>query len=61
MKILKGLSLFVFVLALASRSYAQKVELLEGDLSPLKSEKSIDITFTYDSIQMGGKGHPSET
>ncbi len=61
MKSLKGLALFFFVLALASRSYAQKVELLEGDLSPLKSEKSIDITFTYDSIQMGGKGHPSES
>jgi hypothetical protein len=60
MKHLKCLTLIAFVLALGIRSYAQKIELLEGDLSPLKSEKSIDFTFTYDSIQMGGKGHPSE-
>ena len=60
MKHLKRLALIAFVFALTSRGYAQKIELLEGDLSPLKSEKSIDFAFTYDSITMGGKGHPSE-
>lgn len=61
MKLLKRLTLIAFLFTAISRGYAQKIELLEGDLSSLKSEKSIDITFTYDSIQMGGKGHPSES
>ena len=61
MKHLKHLTLFVFVLTLTCQLYAQKIELIEGDLSSLKAEKSIDINFTYDSITMGGKGHPSES
>ncbi len=60
MKYLKRFTFLLFVFAATSKAHAQKIELLEGDLSPLKMEKSIDITFTYDSITMGGKGHPSE-
>jgi hypothetical protein len=60
MKYLKRLSVFAFILFMSVGGYGQKVSLLEGDLSPLKSEKSIDFAFTYDSITMGGKNHPSE-
>ena len=37
----------------------RKLYLTEGDLSPLKSEKTIDFEFTYDSMVMGGQG-PSD-
>jgi hypothetical protein len=58
MKILKGLTLLAFVLIAAMRGFGQKVKLEEGDLSPLKSEKTIAFAFTYDSMVMGGgRGH----
>ena len=53
MKHLKLLSLLAFVLFLSVRSMGQKVELLEGDLSVLKSEKTIDFAFNYDSMMVG--------
>ena len=53
MKYLKHFSLVAFVIFLGSRSFAQKIELIEGNISPLKSEKSIDFAFSYDSIMMG--------
>jgi hypothetical protein len=33
--------------------HAQRVKLTEGDLSPLKSEKSIVLAFSYDNMQVG--------
>jgi hypothetical protein len=53
MKHLKRLCLFVFVLFFAGNGYAQKIELISGDLNALKGEKGIDFAFTYDSIMMG--------
>lgn len=60
MKKLKGLAVTTFVLLLSVHGFGQKVYLTEGDLSPLKSEKAIDFEFKYDSMVMGGKGHPTE-
>ncbi len=60
MKHLKQFSLIAFVLFISTRGLGQKVELLEGDLSVLKSEKSIDFAFTYDSMTVG-KGRKAVT
>jgi hypothetical protein len=57
MKNLKRLTLFAFVLVTGIRGYGQKVKLEDGDLSPLKSEKTIAFAFTYDSMMIGGGGH----
>jgi hypothetical protein len=59
MKHLKRLTLLAWVLLIASRGFGQKVKLEEGDLSPLKTEKTLAFAFTYDSMSMGGgHGHP---
>ncbi len=59
MKRLKHLALCAFVLIAATRGFGQKVKLEDGDLSPLKSEKTIAFAFTYDSMSMGSThGHP---
>jgi hypothetical protein len=59
MKQLKCLTLATFILLLTTRGFAQKVKLEEGDLSPLKSEKTLAFAFNYDSMAMGsGHGHP---
>jgi hypothetical protein len=60
MKHLKRLTMLSFVLLLAGRGFGQKIKLEEGDLSPLKSEKTLAFAFTYDSMLMGGKGHQTE-
>jgi hypothetical protein len=60
MKHLKLLTLIALVLFISNRGLGQKVELLSGDLSVLKSEKTIDFKFTYDSM-MVGKGRKSMT
>ena len=57
MKHLKCLTLLSFILLLAGRGFGQKVKLEEGDLSPLKSEKTIAFAFTYDSMMIGSSGH----
>jgi hypothetical protein len=61
MKKLKRLAAIALILLVSARGFGQKVYLTEGDLSPLKSEKSIDFEFKYDSMVMGGKGHPTES
>jgi hypothetical protein len=59
MKNLKRLTLLSFILLIACRGFGQKVKLEEGDLSPLKTEKTLAFAFTYDSMSMGsGHGHP---
>ncbi len=59
MKHLKRLTLLGFILLIAGRGFGQKVKLEEGDLSPLKTEKTLAFAFTYDSMSMGnGHGHP---
>jgi hypothetical protein len=57
MKKLMSLPVISLVLLISSRGYAQKVKLEEGDLSPLKSEKTLAFAFTYDSMMIGSSGH----
>ena len=57
MKRLKGITLLAFSLVVGMRGFGQKVKLEEGDLSPLKSEKTIAFAFTYDSMTIGSSGH----
>ena len=57
---MKKVTLFfaVTLLSLISlNGFAQKVKLEEGDLSPLKSEKSLAFAFSYDSMMMGASSH----
>ncbi|HXB28352.1 MAG TPA: hypothetical protein VNW49_00975 [Puia sp.] len=59
MKHLKCLTLLSFILLITGKGFGQKVKLEEGDLSPLKTEKTLAFAFTYDSMSMGsGHGHP---
>lgn len=57
MKNLKRITLLAFVLIAAMHGFGQKVKLEDGDLSPLKSEKTIAFAFTYDSMMIGSSGH----
>jgi len=57
MKRLKHLILLSFILLVADKGFSQKVKLEEGDLSALKSEKTLAFAFSYDSMMIGaGKG-----
>jgi hypothetical protein len=57
MKHLKCLTLISFILLIVGRGFGQKVKLEEGDLSPLKTEKTLAFAFTYDSMLIGSSGH----
>jgi len=61
MKNLKRLAIAGFVLITSMHGFGQKVKLEDGDLSPLKTEKTIAFAFAYDSMTMGGRGHQSES
>ncbi|CAL1516986.1 hypothetical protein [Chitinophaga sp. MM2321] len=39
--------------ALSIPAFAQKIKLVEGDLSPLKGEKKLNVEFTYDHLAVG--------
>ncbi len=45
--------LIALVLTSVSVLNAQKIKLIDGDLSPLKSEKSITLAFSYDNMKVG--------
>jgi hypothetical protein len=55
---LKHLILVGFILLVANRGFSQKVKLEEGDLSPLKSEKTLAFAFSYDSMMIGAGKDP---
>jgi hypothetical protein len=57
MKNLKLFAVSVFVLLISAKASAQKVKLEDGDLSPLKSEKTLAFAFTYDSMMIGSSNH----
>lgn len=42
--------IFIILVMTAAKSQAQKVTLLEGDVSALKGQTTIQVTFTYDSM-----------
>jgi hypothetical protein len=53
MKLLKGGAFVALGLMAFSSAIAQKVKLIEGDLSALKNEKSINTEFSYDKMKVG--------
>lgn len=52
MKLIKPLGL-LFALAISLGISAQRIKLVEGDLSVLKSEQKINTEFTYDNMRVG--------
>lgn len=53
MKLYKVGALFALGLMVAGTAVAQKVKLIEGDLSALKNEKQINTEFSYDKMKVG--------
>lgn len=49
---MKKAFLMLFV-GLASAAYAQKIKLVEGDLSVLKDQKGVKTIFSYDDMSVG--------
>lgn len=47
--------ILVFLIAVTPSAFAQKIKLLEGDLSVLKGQTSVKTEFTYDNMFIGGK------
>lgn len=45
--------LFVMLLCLSVSGFAQKIKLTDGNLTPLKGEKSLNTEFTYDNMAVG--------
>jgi hypothetical protein len=60
MKHLKRLALIALVLITTTKGFGQKLKLTEGDLSPLKDEKSVGLKFTYDSMSVGKYPHEAD-
>lgn len=52
MKSIKPL-VFVFALSISLGINAQRIKLVEGNLSALKSEQKINIEYTYDNMRVG--------
>lgn len=53
MKLFTTMAAVTGLLILSATSFAQKVKLKEGDFSPLKTETSINLQFTYDNMGVG--------
>jgi hypothetical protein len=53
MKTLKNTIILLLVLFATVRIEAQRLKLTEGNLAPLKDEKSINVEFTYDNLAVG--------
>lgn len=49
-----------FFLTLAFQTRAQEINLIEGSFKMLLSEKTVDLSFTYDSLQVGKYKNESE-
>ena len=52
MKLIKPLGL-LFAMAISLGISAQRIKLVEGDLSALKGEQKINTEFTYDNMRVG--------
>lgn len=46
-------SIVILLVAICSSSFAQRIKLIEGDLSPLKGVKGLATEFTYDNMIIG--------
>lgn len=53
MKLIKTCAVIAGMVCLSVSSFAQKINILEGDLAPLKSEKNINTEFTYENMSVG--------
>src|SRR5882757_8626328 len=53
MNLITACSAILFTTAVSVSSYAQKINILEGDLTPLKGEKNINTEFTYENMSVG--------
>lgn len=53
MKHFATIAFALVTLFFGSVSHAQKINILEGDLAPLKSEKNINVEFTYENMGVG--------
>lgn len=53
MKIVKPIAALLFLCMTTGVLSAQRIKLLEGNLSPLKSEKTIYTEFTFDNMKVG--------
>lgn len=46
-------AIVIMLICLSTAGYSQKIKLIEGDLSPLKGQKSLKTEFTYDNMSVG--------
>jgi len=46
-------ALLILLVGLTSAAYAQKIKLVEGDLSVLKDQKGLKTIFSYDDMSVG--------
>ncbi|MDJ1470652.1 hypothetical protein [Xanthocytophaga flava] len=53
MKRIQTFATFLFVALISISSYAQKIKVIEGDLSALKGQKSLTMEFTYNNMKVG--------
>jgi len=53
MKLLKLSSSLLLMALISLSASAQKIKLIEGDLSPLKGETTLGAKFTYDNMSVG--------
>lgn len=53
MKIFQSFIAFVFVVLISANSNAQRIKIIEGDLSALKGQKTLNTDFTYENMKVG--------
>lgn len=60
MKSSKGIILVIFFLMICRTNYAQEISLEQGSFKVLIGGKTVDLQFTYDSLQVGKYKHESD-
>jgi hypothetical protein len=53
MKRIRTFALTTAILTIAAHSYAQRIKMIEGDVSALRNEKIINTEFTYEHMRVG--------
>jgi hypothetical protein len=53
MRLIKACAALLCMMAVFAGTNAQRIKLIEGDLTPLKNEKKINTEFTYDHMSVG--------
>jgi hypothetical protein len=57
---MKKVLFFALILAAGNSVLAQKIKIVEGNLSPLKGQKSIAVEFSYEDMTVGSRDAKSE-